>query len=71
MTIAALDAGIHVLCEKPMAIRLEDAEAMRSAAERNQRELMIIYNRRSRSDVQWIRRAICDGRLGDIYHVNA
>jgi len=41
--IRALDAGIHVLCEKPMAVTTEDCHEMIEAAERNQRKLMIAY----------------------------
>jgi predicted dehydrogenase len=42
-TIRALKAGKHVLCEKPMATRIEDAEAMIAAAKAAQRHLMIAY----------------------------
>ena len=40
-TIAALNAGKHVLCEKPMAVTVEEAVAMKEAAERNGKLLMI------------------------------
>jgi myo-inositol 2-dehydrogenase / D-chiro-inositol 1-dehydrogenase len=45
-TVAALQAGKHVLCEKPAALTLEDAHAMRRAAERSGRELRIGFMRR-------------------------
>ena len=45
-TVAALDAGKHVLCEKPAALTLRDALAMRAAAERSGRQLRIGFMRR-------------------------
>jgi predicted dehydrogenase len=42
-TVRALDAGAHVLCEKPMAVTARDCQAMIRASERNQRKLMIAY----------------------------
>jgi len=45
-TIAALEAGKHVLCQKPMASRMEDAEQMVAAAERTGNKLGIIYMQR-------------------------
>jgi predicted dehydrogenase len=71
VTIAALNAGKHVLCEKPMASTVEQAEQMNAAAMTNNRRLMIAYNHRYRPDVQWIRRIIQGGHLGNIYHVYA
>ncbi|MBX3063505.1 MAG: Gfo/Idh/MocA family oxidoreductase [Anaerolineae bacterium] len=70
-TIAALEAGAHVLCEKPMATSVAQAQQMMAAAERSQRQLMIAYNHRYRADVMWIRRMIKDGQLGQIYHAHA
>lgn len=46
ITIAALNAGKHVLCEKPMATTLEDCEAMVEASKRNGKILMIDQNQR-------------------------
>lgn len=46
MTIAALKAGKHVLCEKPMATSVEDAEAMIQTARDNGRILMVGHNQR-------------------------
>jgi predicted dehydrogenase len=45
-SVAALDAGKHVLCEKPAALTLADTTAMREAAQRNGRELRIGFMRR-------------------------
>ena len=46
LTIAALNAGKHVLCEKPMAVSLEECEAMLAAAKKSGKRLMIGHNQR-------------------------
>lgn len=69
-SIAALEAGVNVICEKPMAINLQQAEAMVAAAKKAERQLMMCYNYRYRSDSQWMRRMVQQGRLGKIHHVN-
>ena len=46
ITIAALKAGKHVLCEKPMAVTLQDCEAMVQTAEQTGKKLMIGQNQR-------------------------
>jgi len=68
-SIAALEAGIHVICEKPMSVTVAEAEAMVSAAERSGKWLMVSYNYRYRSDAQWMRRVVQSGKLGQIFHV--
>jgi predicted dehydrogenase len=70
-SIAALEAGAHVLCEKPLATTLSEALAMQQAAERNQRRLMVAYNHRYRADVAWIRQMLAHGALGEVYNVYA
>src|SRR4029077_19021765 len=51
VSIAALDAHLHVLCEKPMALNSGEAQAMVQAAERAGRELMIAFANRFRPEV--------------------
>jgi predicted dehydrogenase len=68
---AALEAGAHVLCEKPLATSAADVQAMIAAAEANQRRLMVAYNYRYRADIAWIRQLLAEGKLGQVYHIDA
>lgn len=69
--IMALEAGKHVLCEKPMAMNVEEALAMQEAAERNGRVLMIGFVRRFGRDCDAASELIEAGRLGEIYYAKA
>jgi predicted dehydrogenase len=69
-TIAALDAGKHVLCEKPMAPNAEQAQAMADAAAAAGKLLMIGYNQRLGGDIRFLRRCIDEGQLGEVYLVH-
>ena len=66
LTIAALNAGKHVLCEKPMAITLAECEAMVEAAKANGKFLMIGHNQRLAKAHAVARKLIVDGLIGDI-----
>ena len=66
LTIAALNAGKHVLCEKPMAITLAECEAMVEAAKKNGKFLMIGHNQRLAKAHAVARKLIVDGLIGDI-----
>lgn len=70
-TIMALDAGKHVICEKPMATTVEDAEAMAAAAKRNGRLLMIGFVRRFGTDANAVNALIQNDRLGEVYYAKA
>ncbi len=66
ISIQALEAGVHVLCEKPMATTLADCEAMVAAAEKSGKFLMIGQNQRfARAHVK-ARELIVTGEIGDI-----
>lgn len=67
VSIAALNAGAHVLCEKPMATSREEAEQMIEAAKRNNKKLMIGHNQRFVSSHQKARKLIEQGEIGKIY----
>jgi predicted dehydrogenase len=67
ITVAALDAGKHVMCEKPMAMNGAEADAMCEAAKRNNKILTIGYQTRSSSSFQYARDLVESGAVGDIY----
>lgn len=69
LTIAALDAGVHVLVEKPMAPSLEECEAMLAAQERSGKLLSVVAQNRFRDDLATLKEVIDSGLLGSISHV--
>lgn len=64
MAIACLNAGAHVLCEKPMARNTVEAEAMVAAARINRRALTIGYNMRWMGSAQFAQQFVREGHLG-------
>ncbi|TZE80661.1 Gfo/Idh/MocA family protein [Calorimonas adulescens] len=66
ITIAALKAGKHVLCEKPMATTISDCEAMVKAAEETGKKLLIGHNQRLTPAHRKAKELIKDGLIGDI-----
>jgi predicted dehydrogenase len=68
ITIAALEAGKHVLCEKPPALNAPEAEAMYKASIKNSRLLMFGFVKRFSQSVQAIKEYVDNGELGDIYY---
>jgi predicted dehydrogenase len=74
ISIAALDAGKHVLCEKPLANTVAEAEAMAAAAARAQARgvrSMVGFNYRRVPALALARELIASGRVGEIRHVRA
>ncbi|GAB3354502.1 Gfo/Idh/MocA family protein [Modestobacter lapidis] len=74
IAIAALDAGRHVLCEKPLANSVAEAEAMAAAAERAAARgvmAMVGFTYRRVPAVTLARRLVAEGRIGQIRHVRA
>ena len=71
ITVAALNAGMHVLCEKPMAASSADAKKMLDAAAFSGKKLTIGYQNRFRQDSQLLYQACRNGDLGDIYFAKA
>lgn len=71
IAIAALEAGKHVMCEKPMAKTAEDARRMVETAKRTGKKLTIGYNNRFRADSQHLKNVCAEGELGHIYFAKA
>lgn len=69
--IAALNAGKHVLCEKPMSISKKDAIAMKEAADRNNKLLMIGFVRRYGNDCKILKEFIESDYFGELYYAKA
>lgn len=70
-TIAALNGGANVICEKPMAMNSEEAEGMLNAAKANGKLLMIGFVRRFGNDASILKSFIDAGDMGDIYFAKA
>jgi UDP-N-acetyl-2-amino-2-deoxyglucuronate dehydrogenase len=68
-TIKCLRAGIHVLCEKPMAITTQDCRRMIEAAEQAGKQLFIVKQNRFNPPIQAMKEAIDKGKLGRILSV--
>ncbi|MGG3623985.1 Gfo/Idh/MocA family oxidoreductase [Bacillus gobiensis] len=70
-TTTALEAGCHVLCEKPPAMTPEEAIGMAEVAKRKGKILMYGFHYRHSAEVEALKRFIAAGELGDIYAVRA
>ncbi len=71
ITVAALEAGKHVLCEKPMAATPADAKKMLEARDRTGKMLTIGYQYRHFPDNQVAKKVVDSGALGDVYYAEA
>ncbi len=69
MTIAALSAGKHVLCEKPMSNSVESCRRMLDAARAHGRTLAVGFNHRYYPSVKFLKQAVEAGRIGTLDHV--
>lgn len=65
ITIAALEAGVHVFCEKPMAMNAKECEAMIQAAEQSGKVLAIGYHYRFMKDSQAAKKIILQNEIGE------
>jgi predicted dehydrogenase len=71
VALAALEHGLHVLVEKPIATTLPDALRMRAAARDAGRKLMVGHVERFNPAVTKLRELVRAGRLGDIFRIQA
>lgn len=71
ITIDALEAGKHVLCEKPMATTSEDALKMIEASKRTGKKLTVGYQTRMSNEVLYLKSESEKGTFGDIYYARA
>lgn len=68
-SIAALHAGLHVVCEKPMAIASDDCKKMIAAAEEHDKKLFVVKQNRYNPPVAAVKKALDENRLGKIFNV--
>ena len=71
ITVDALHAGKHVMCEKPMAINSAEAKKMLDAAKETGKKLSIGYQNRFRDESLYLKKEAEDGTFGDIYYAKA
>jgi predicted dehydrogenase len=71
IAIAAAEAGKHILCEKPIALTVEEAEKMLAAVKKTGIIHMVCHNYRFAPAVQYAKRLIDTGKLGRVRHFRA
>ena len=70
LTMAAVEAGLHVLCEKPLALNVAEAEAMAIGAARAGVVTMVPFTYHYMPVNRWVRRLVAEGFVGRPLHVN-
>jgi predicted dehydrogenase len=68
IAVDALNAGKHVLCEKPLAVNAAEAQRIVDAARENDRLLMVAYNNRFSANSRALKEVVDSGALGPIYY---
>lgn len=68
--IKAMDNGINVICEKPLALSVEDAEKMEKSAERNNVLFMTAHVIRFWPEYMYLKKVYDEGTLGQLYHAD-
>jgi len=71
LAIQCLNAGRHVITEKPFCIAVKEADAMIGAARKNKRMLSVFHNRRWDGDYMAIKDVMARGLLGDVFQIEA
>jgi predicted dehydrogenase len=69
--LSALRAGVHVLCERPLALTAKGVDRVLAAAEKADRKVLVGNNHRFRSDVQALERYLSNGELGTLAAIRA
>jgi len=69
IAIDCLNAGKHVVVDKPMSVTVAEADRMISAADNAKRTLAVFHNRRHDGNVRAIRNVIQSGAIGDVFHI--
>lgn len=67
IAVKALNKGLHVICEKPDAVSVEECLKMKNAAEESGKTLMVMRNNRYLPMSPFLKKYIEDGKMGDIY----
>lgn len=70
VAVDALNAGKHVICEKPLAMSAEEGQEIVDAAEKTGKFCMVAQVNRFRDDSQYLKQIISEGQLGDIYYAH-
>jgi len=70
-TIDALNAGKHVICEKPLAMNADEARKMCAAARDTGKILQVALQQRFTGQARFMKQYIDDGNMGDIYYARA
>jgi len=69
IVVECLNAGKHVVVEKPMCIRVAEATEMIETAKKVDRTLAVFHNRRHDGNVRAIKEVIEQGKIGDVFHI--
>jgi predicted dehydrogenase len=70
VAVDCLNAGKHVICEKPLATNAKDAQKIADAAAKNDKKCMVAQVNRFRPDSQFLKQAIAAGELGRTYYAH-
>ena len=70
ISIQCLEAGVHVLCEKPMALNVPDCDAMIAAANQAEKHLMVAHCLRFWPEYAWTKQAVESGEYGKVLAAN-
>jgi len=70
ISIDALNSGKHVLCEKPLCLKVEEADKMIEASKRNNKKLFVVKQNRFNKPIQILKEAIETERFGKIYSMS-